>query len=60
MSTDKRPGMAVNEDEIERHVHETRGAGKASTLSATRRPRCMPRAGQTAEAAERGKHCSLE
>jgi hypothetical protein len=24
MSTDKRPGMAVNEEEIERHVRETR------------------------------------
>jgi hypothetical protein len=24
MSTDKRPGMAINEDEIERHVRETR------------------------------------
>jgi hypothetical protein len=24
MSTDKRPGMAINEDEVDRHVEETR------------------------------------
>jgi hypothetical protein len=28
MSTDKRPGMAVNEEEIERHVHETKEQAK--------------------------------
>lgn len=50
MSTDKRPGMAINEEEIERHVTETRSQAARAHYPA--RPVRLHEAADADEAAE--------